>query len=216
MEGFTIVDGVVAAVILISAILAYSRGFIREAMAIAGWVVAAIVAYMFAPRTVPLLREIPVLRDFIAEGGDISVVSNSCELSIIAAFAILMALALLVLSVFTPLFSSAVQHSALGGLDQSLGFIFGVLRGILLVAIALVIYDRVAVSNSVPMVDNSRTALVFARSAERIDEYLPDNAPEWFKERYEALVSSCNAPGGTQQQPAATQPAENAPEAPAE
>jgi len=35
MEGFTILDGVVAAIIIISALLAYSRGFVREAMAIA-------------------------------------------------------------------------------------------------------------------------------------------------------------------------------------
>ena len=34
MEGFTLIDGVVAVVILLSAILAYSRGFVREAMAI--------------------------------------------------------------------------------------------------------------------------------------------------------------------------------------
>ncbi len=209
MEGFTIVDGVVAAVILISAILAYSRGFIREGMSIAGWVIAAIVAYMFAPRAVPLLKEIPILRDFLADDGNLSVISDSCELSIIAAFAIVLALSLLVISIFTPLFASAVQRSALGGLDQALGFIFGVVRGILLVAIALVIYDRFAVSDTVPMVDNSRTALVFARSAEMIDDVLPDNAPEWVVERYEALVSSCAAPA----QPAATEPSTTEPSA---
>ena len=60
MEGFTIIDGVVAVVIVLSALLAYSRGFVREAMAIAGWVVAAIVAFLFAPQVEPLVREIPV------------------------------------------------------------------------------------------------------------------------------------------------------------
>ena len=38
MEGFTLIDGVVALVIVLSAILAYSRGFVREAMAIVGWI----------------------------------------------------------------------------------------------------------------------------------------------------------------------------------
>lgn len=182
MDGFTIVDGVVAVIILISAILAYSRGFVREGMSIAGWIAAAIVAYLFAPRAVPLIKEVPILKDFIAD---------SCELSVIAAFAGVLALALVVVSIFTPLFSSAVQRSALGGLDQALGFVFGVLRGLLLVAIALVIYDRVVVSEAVPMVDDSRTVKIFARSSEKIDEILPDNAPEWIVERYEALVSSC-------------------------
>ena len=38
MEGFTIIDGVVALVIVVSALLAYSRGIVREAMAILGWI----------------------------------------------------------------------------------------------------------------------------------------------------------------------------------
>ncbi|MEY8842020.1 CvpA family protein, partial [Cribrihabitans sp. XS_ASV171] len=78
MEGFTIIDGVVALVIVISALLAYSRGVVREVMAIAGWVAAAVLAFIFAPQAVPLVREIPVLNEFLA---------GSCELSVITAFA---------------------------------------------------------------------------------------------------------------------------------
>ena len=83
MDGFTIIDAVVAAVIILSAILAWSRGFVREALSIFGWVVAAVAAYFFAPKAEPLIREIPILRDFLGE---------SCELSIIAAFAAVFAL----------------------------------------------------------------------------------------------------------------------------
>ncbi|MGR3758486.1 MAG: CvpA family protein, partial [Tranquillimonas sp.] len=61
MEGFTVIDCVVAAVIVISAILAYSRGFVREALAIAGWIAAAILAFIFAPPVAPLVRELPVV-----------------------------------------------------------------------------------------------------------------------------------------------------------
>lgn len=186
MDGFTIVDGGVALVILVSAILAYSRGFVREGMSIAGWIIAAVVAYVFAPRAVPLIKEIPVLRDFIAD---------SCELSVIAAFAGVLALALVVVSLFTPLFSSAIQRSAVGGIDQALGFVFGVLRGLVLVAIALVIYDRVIVTETIPMVDESRTAKIFARTSDKIDETIPEDAPGWIVERYETLVSSCTAAG---------------------
>ena len=45
MEGFTLVDGGVAIIVLISAILAYSRGLVREVLSIAGWVVAAPAAW---------------------------------------------------------------------------------------------------------------------------------------------------------------------------
>jgi len=185
MEGFTIVDGGVALVIVISAILAYSRGFVREAMSIAGWIVAAVLAYMFAPKVEPLVREIPVLGDFLGD---------SCELAIIAAFAVVFALALVVVSIFAPLFSSAVQRSALGGLDQGLGFLFGVLRGVLLVAVALVVYDRAITGEAIPMVDDSRTAKIFASAQDSLNDSIPEDAPGWIVARYEALVGSCGTP----------------------
>ena len=124
MENFTILDGIVAVIIILSAVLAYSRGFVREALAIGGWILAAIVAYVFAPMAEPLMKEVPILRDFI--GG-------SCDLAMIAAFAAVFAVALIIVSVFTPLFAGAVQRSALGGIDQGFGFLFGVARGLLLV-----------------------------------------------------------------------------------
>ena len=83
---------------------------------------------------------------------------DSCELSIIAAFAAVFAIGLVLASLFTPLFSSVVQRSALGGLDQGLGFLFGVLRGIVLVGVAFLVYDRAVAANTVPMVDESRSA----------------------------------------------------------
>ena len=184
MDGFTIIDGVVAVVIIISAILAYSRGFVREAMAILGWIAAAVLAFLFAPQVEPLVKEIPVVGDYL---------KDSCELSIIAAFAAVFAVALVVVSIFTPLFASVVQRSALGGLDQGLGFFFGVLRGILLVAVALVVYDRVVVNESIAMVDNSRTAKIFARTQTSIDEQIPEDAPGWIVQRYEQLVGSCGS-----------------------
>ena len=182
MEGFTIIDGIVALVIIVSALLAYSRGFVREVMAIAGWVVAAILGYIFAPKAVPLVKEVPFLGDYIAE---------SCELSVITAFFAVFALALIVVSIFTPLFSSAVQRSALGGIDQGLGFLFGVFRGIILVAIALVVEDRISTGDRMAVLENSRTVKVFDRSQQRIDESLPDDAPGWITQRYESLVSTC-------------------------
>jgi len=42
MDSFTLVDGASIAILLISAILAYSRGLTRELLSIAGWIAAAI------------------------------------------------------------------------------------------------------------------------------------------------------------------------------
>jgi membrane protein required for colicin V production len=185
MDGFTLVDAIVAAVIVLSAVLAYSRGLVRETMAIAGWVGAAVLAFLFAPQAEPLIKEIPGIGGFLSE---------SCELSIIAAFAAVFALGLVVMSLFTPLFSSVVQRSVLGGLDQALGFLFGAARGIILVAVAFIVYDRAIASESVAIVDNSRSAKVFASFQTDIDRSIPEDAPGWIVARYEQLVGSCGAP----------------------
>ena len=182
MEGFTIIDGVVAAVVIISALLAYSRGLVREVMAIAGWVAAAVLAFLFAPTVEPMVREIPVVGEFVAE---------SCELSMIGGFAIVFAISLIVVSLFTPLFSSIVQRSAAGGVDQGLGFLFGVARGILLVALALFVYDIVMTGQEYTIVDESRSAVVFGRFTTQIEDQNPEDALSWVTSQYETLVGKC-------------------------
>ncbi|MFT4706439.1 MAG: membrane protein required for colicin V production [Yoonia sp.] len=185
MEGFTIVDGVVALVIIVSALLAYSRGFVREAMAIAGWIGATILAFIFADTIQPLVRQIPVVGDFIGD---------SCELSIIASFAAVFAIALVVVSIFTPLFASLVQRSSLGGLDQGFGFLFGVARGILLVAVAFFVYQTVLSTQQIDMVENSRSAKVFGKMTGQIGERDPEAALGWITTQYEQLVGNCGTP----------------------
>jgi membrane protein required for colicin V production len=187
MEGFTLIDAVVAVIIILSAILAYSRGLVREVMAIAGWVAAAVLAFVFASQAEPLIREAPVIGDFLR---------GSCELSRIAAFAAVFAVGLILMALITPLFSGIVQRSALSGIDMALGFLFGVLRGVVLVAVAFLVYDRAVVADAVPMVDASRSARVFAAFQERIEQAIPADAPGWIVRQYEALVGDCAGPAG--------------------
>jgi membrane protein required for colicin V production len=186
MQGFTIIDGAVALFIVVSALLAYSRGLVREGLAIAGWVVAGIVAFVFAPQVEPLVTEVPVVGDFIAD---------SCELSMLAAFAAVFAVALIVASLITPLFSSLVQRSVLGGVDQGLGFVFGVARGVLLIAIAYFVYDIVVGGQSVAMIDDSRSAQVFSQLTGNIEDRNPEEALGWITRQYEQLIGACEAPG---------------------
>jgi membrane protein required for colicin V production len=182
MEGFTVVDGIVAVVIILSAILAYSRGVVRELMAIVGWIGAAVLAFIFAPSAQPIVKELPVVGDFLRD---------SCELSIIAAFAGVFAIGLILAALFTPLLSSAVQRSALGGIDQGLGFLFGVARGVILVAVAFIVYDRAIAGQAIAMIDDSRSAKVFASFQANLDAQVPTDAPGWILSRYNDLTQAC-------------------------
>ena len=187
MGDFTIIDGVVAIVIIMSALLAYSRGFVREALAIVGWIVATVVAFVFADQVTPLVRQIPIVGDFIGD---------SCELSDIAAFAAVFAIILVIVSIFTPLFSSLIQRSVLGGIDQGLGFLFGAMRGILLVAVAFFVYQTVLETQNLKMVENSRSIAVFSKLTGSIAQRDPEAALGWITTQYEQLVGEC---GDTQE-----------------
>lgn len=183
MDGFTLVDGVVAAVILLSAILAYSRGFVREALAIAGWIGAAVLAFMFAAAAQPLVKEIPILNKVIGE---------NCEVSMITAFAVVFAVGLIIASLFTPLFSSVIRRSFLSGIDQGLGFVFGAVRGIALVGAAFLIYGMT--HQSIDMVETSRAKSVFDQFDGGIQSAIPDDLFNTLMARYNDLTATCQPP----------------------
>ncbi len=201
MEDFTVVDAGVLVIIAVSALLAFSRGFIRELLSILGWIAAAVIAFYFAPQAEPIIKEIPYLGDFIGE---------QCELAILAAFAAVFALALVVVSIFTPLLSGAVQNSALGPIDQGLGFLFGVARGVLLVAIAFIVYDRViAGSEGIAQVDGAKSKVIIAQVQAKIEERLNQDqstAMDWITGRFAALTADCVGAPTTPEAAPATEP----------
>jgi membrane protein required for colicin V production len=183
MQAFTLVDGIVLALVVLSAVLAYARGFVREALSIVGWIVAAIAGFAFAPTLEPLLREVPVLRD---------VLGTNCELGLLAGFAVAFAIALVLVSFITPLLAGAVQNSALGPIDQGLGFLFGIVRGVLLVVIGLIVYRAIfGETGGVAQIDRSHSAAMFSDVEARIAAMLPADAPQWIASQYDRLTQSC-------------------------
>jgi membrane protein required for colicin V production len=179
MEGLNIVDGVVIVIVLISAILAYARGVTREIMAIMGWIISSIIAFIFAPMSTPLIKEIPLLGPILAD---------SCELAIIAAFASVFALSLLIFSFFTPLL---ITKTRLTKIDQALGFVFGILRGLFLIAITFFAYMAILGSSAIPQIDVSKSALIFDDIITSIKAQNPERALGLIIEKYEILVRTC-------------------------
>lgn len=180
---FTYVDGGVAFVVIVSAIMAYARGFTREVLAIAGWLIAAAVALYLTPMVEPLIRQIPAVGEFLA---------SSCVISVIVAFTLVMALALLILAVFTPVVSGWVLDSVLGPIDRVLGFVFGVARGALLVVAAYLLYGAlVGEPQSVPEIAEARSYEITADLATRLQNAVPSETPGWVDTQAERLMASC-------------------------
>lgn len=184
MEDLTIIDGVAAAIILISGFLAYARGLVRETLSIVGWGGAAIIAFIFAPQGKDLVYEIPFVN---------GLVGDSCEIALIISFTLIFIVALVVISLFTPLLAGMVSKSALGIIDRGLGFIFGLLRGVLLIVVGLFVYDQfIATEEGIGIIEDSKTRMLLADSQARLTtEVETSTIPAWFIARFDEITSVC-------------------------
>jgi membrane protein required for colicin V production len=188
---FTIADGVVLLIVVVSALLAWSRGLTREVLAIGGWVLAAFGAFFLAPLLAPLLQEIPVVGEFLR---------SSCTLAMLAAFATGFALILLMLAIFTPLLSGVVRDSVIGPLDRALGFVFGVARGVALVAVLWLLYDlAVPMEQRIEAIDAAWSTRIAVEAGDVIREAAPETAPTWLTQRIDGLMAACGAPAPASQ-----------------
>ena len=118
-----VTDLAILAILVISGLLALSRGFVKEVLSIAGWAIAAVAAL----ELFPLLQ--PIIRRYV----DQTLIADS-----IAAVGIFVVV-LTVASFLSSAISRRVQRSDIGVLDRSLGFLFGLLRGGVVVALAYLI-----------------------------------------------------------------------------
>lgn len=153
MEGLTInlVDVTVIVVIVLSGVFALVRGMVHEVLSVAAWVGAAFATFYGFPLIQPYARGIiplPLLADIVAG---------------VAIFVIV----LILLSIVTNLISRRVRDSTLGPLDRSLGLVFGLLRGVLLVCLAWLLIVWIAPPKEQP--PWLATALTEARSRPLIE-----------------------------------------------
>ncbi len=157
----TFLDLILLVVMLISAMLAMIRGFMREILSIAAWAVAALCAIYFSTRLGPYVKSYFNLSDTPANA--------------IAAAGVFL-VTLLFVSVVTVRLSDLILDSRVGALDRTLGFLFGLGRGLIIVVVAFLFFDWLVPAKSQPVwVQSAKSKVVLQGTGDWLKSMLPDD-----------------------------------------
>jgi membrane protein required for colicin V production len=152
-------DLVVLGVIALSAIFAFARGFVREALSIIAWVGAATITYFAFSHVYAVVTRFvgtPLLADLVAGAG-------------------LFVISLIVLTILTSYVAGFVQSSALSPIDRTLGLIFGLARGAVLVSLAYLVLDISLPLNDRPVwVNQAKSQPFLVQGADMLRNVLPE------------------------------------------
>src|SRR5437588_548436 len=156
----TLLDIILIGVMLISGLLAMIRGFMREILSIAAWLIAAVVTLYFYAKLLPFAKSY-FNNDIIAA----AVVVGGTFL-----------ITLLIISVMTVRFSDMVLDSRIGALDRTLGFLFGLVRGLIIVVIAFLFFAWLVPDRSQPdWVRSAKSRVVLQGTGDWLMSMLPDD-----------------------------------------
>jgi membrane protein required for colicin V production len=157
---FTFVDIAIVVVLLVSGLLAFIRGFVQEVLAVGAWVGAIVIAVLGFPYAQPYARDL-IPHELAADA---------------AAGAAIFVVALVVLSLLTRSLSKRVKDSALNALDRSLGFVFGLLRGAVLVCLAYIAVEWMVGSQQPSWLRDARAMPLVEWGAGQIKSLVPSQA----------------------------------------
>jgi len=159
-----VADLIVLSIIVLSVIVSLMRGFVKEAMSLAGWLLALWIAMTFSPGMAELFGDSikdPTLR-------------------LLTAFISLFVLSLIVGAIINFFASQLVQRAGLTGIDRTIGAVFGLFRGVLLVTIVVMLLGLTTLPKEAWW-DESFFMFRFEAIATWLKDLLPDDIARYFK-----------------------------------
>ena len=163
----TWLDIVLLSVMLISGILAMIRSFMREVLSIAAWGAAAVATALLYNKLLPIAKA-NISSDIVATGAVIGGV---------------FLLTLLVVSIITVRISDMILDSRIGALDRTLGFLFGLGRGLVIVVVAFVFFAWLVPPGKQPEgVRNAKSRVVLENTGEWLQALLPQDMDNYLSQ----------------------------------
>ncbi|CAO3374593.1 hypothetical protein [Azospirillum argentinense] len=154
-------DLAVIVVLLLSALLAFTRGMVAEVLSVAAWVGAALITLNALPHVLPIAQTY------------IHVEMAAYAASAVALFVV----SLVVLTILGRVVSRGVQNSGLSALDRSLGFVFGLLKGAILASVAYLFFAWLVPNPAEhpAWLQSAKTRPMLVSGAAMIYEVMPDS-----------------------------------------
>ncbi len=168
----TWLDFLLLGVMMISGLLAMIRGFMREILSITAWAAAAAATILLYNRLLPIAKA-NISNDMLATGAVVGGV---------------FLITLLLVSIITVRISDMILDSRIGALDRTLGFLFGLARGLIIVVVAFLFFSWLVPGNKQPDgVRNAKSRVVLENTGEWLQALLPQDMDnylsQWFKRR---------------------------------
>lgn len=154
------VDILVIAIVVFSGLLGAVRGITREVLGIVAWVGAGLLALWAGPSATPGLDQ------WI----------HNTDIAAPAAYALVFVVALIFFSIVAGIVGNVVSVTILGGLDRTLGIVFGLVRGAVLVSIAYIGLSKATSPDRwPPALAEARTLPFVYEGANRLASFAPGN-----------------------------------------
>jgi membrane protein required for colicin V production len=162
---FQLLDLILFGIMLVSGLLALMRGFTREVLSLVAWAAAALATYIAVKQPAIVALAIPYVEKPI--------------LAQIAVGAVVFIVVLIVFSLVGVKISDKVVDSSAGAFDRTLGFIYGLGRGFVLIVIAYLFYGwLVPFERQEDWVRNARSLPVIKQAAEVLLSFMPPDIAE--------------------------------------
>lgn len=152
------IDYAILAIVGISGVISLMRGFIREALSLAGWIAAFWIAIAYSGRVATWLE------------GFITVPS----VRVVIGFAVLFVMVLLACGIVLRMAGVLVAKTGMSGTDRTLGIVFGVLRGVVVVGLLVLLAGLTALPRDPWWIESSFLPH-FVDIAREISAYLPED-----------------------------------------
>jgi membrane protein required for colicin V production len=159
---FSWLDVILLVIMLVSGFLAMVRGFTREVLSIFSWAVAAVAALYLTPKYWHSVETYFPSPGFAQIGFAVGV----------------FIIVLIVVSLITFRISDRVLDSRVGALDRTLGFLFGLARGFLLVAIVFILFSALA-RDQPTWITEARSYPILKQTQVAIESLMPLNPEQY-------------------------------------